>query len=201
MKAERIKELRNVLATATGGKWSVLPKPNSRFVNIKTDKSKWFIAEEMILPVADAIVKSHEIIPDLLTALESAQSENERLKAALWAAVNQMNSDPLNANGEWETGMFCGLEDVDITDRYMACRYGYDRALEKVQEWIIDGLVEALKPGEPKRKPVDESCLPCMYLGGECCGMFYWHNDGRVLCNECGREAEMELLTTGDKPE
>ena len=43
------------------------------------------------------------------------------------------------------------------------------------------------------QRPIDESCVSCMVLGGECCGMFYWHDDGRVLCNECGREASVKL--------
>lgn len=68
----------------------------------------------------------------------------DKLVTALEDAVTNMGHDAVEGVGEWETGMHCGLEDRGITDRYEACRYGHDVALEKVQEWIIDGLTEAL---------------------------------------------------------
>ena len=45
---------------------------------------------------------------------------------------------------------------------------------------------------QPKEK-ISHSCVPCLYLGGECCGTLYWSDDGRILCNECGREFELNL--------
>lgn len=33
-------------------------------------------------------------------------------------------------------GMGCGLEDLDITDRYEACAYGWNEAIESVMEVI-----------------------------------------------------------------
>jgi len=59
-------------------------------------------------------------------------------------AVSNMQKPPVLAEGEWQTGMFCGLEDRGINDRYDACVYGHDQALEKVQEWVIDGLEQAI---------------------------------------------------------
>lgn len=59
-------------------------------------------------------------------------------------AVQRMDDSPVQACGEWQTGLFCGLEDRNITDRYDACMYGYEKALERVQEWIIDEIEAAI---------------------------------------------------------
>ena len=59
-------------------------------------------------------------------------------------AVQRMSDSPVQACGEWETGLFCGLEDRNITDRYDACMHGYEKALERVQEWIIDEIEAAI---------------------------------------------------------
>ena len=73
-------------------------------------------------------------------ATKYLQTQLDAHKTAIAQAIEIMSSEPVQGLGEWETGMFCGLEDVGITDRYEACRYGYDRAIEKVHEWIINGL-------------------------------------------------------------
>ena len=90
-------------------------------------------------PYAESIVRAcnrDNAFEDLLEACENA--------------VKQMGDDPVQAGGEWEQGLFCGLEDMDITDRYAACRHGYDKALEKVQEWIIDEIEAAIEKAENK---------------------------------------------------
>jgi hypothetical protein len=40
-------------------------------------------------------------------------------------------------------GMGCGLEDGYITDKYVACEYGWDRALDKVAELMPEALSTA----------------------------------------------------------
>ena len=39
-----------------------------------------------------------------------------------------------------EQAMGCGLEDQNITNRYEACRYGYETALEDVNNDIVEPL-------------------------------------------------------------
>ncbi|KKM82687.1 hypothetical protein LCGC14_1317040 [marine sediment metagenome] len=68
----------------------------------------------------------------------------EKLVGALEGALKAMEEPAVQATGEWETGIFCGLEDRDITDRYEACMYGYERALEKVREWVLGDFEEIL---------------------------------------------------------
>ena len=69
---------------------------------------------------------------------------------ALKKIITDFEDSPVQGNGEWETGLFCGLEDMGITDRYQACRHGYDKALDKVREWLIDGLDDILAKAEGK---------------------------------------------------
>ena len=59
------------------------------------------------------------------------------LVGALKDALKDMESDAVQCNGEWQQGLFCGLEDVGTTDRYEACMHGYEAALSKVQEWVL----------------------------------------------------------------
>lgn len=88
----------------------------------------------------------------LKAEIEQQQKIIRELVKAPQKAIKTMESAPVQANGEWETGMFCGLEDRRITDRYEACRYGYDSALEKVQEWIIDELEPTFTKAEEMLK-------------------------------------------------
>ncbi len=74
---------------------------------------------------------------------ELIEQRDELLKACK-KAVENMEQDAVQANGEWQTGMFCGLEDRNITDRYDACMYGYNNALKKVQEWVIGAIEEGI---------------------------------------------------------
>ena len=47
-----------------------------------------------------------------------------------------------------EQGMGCGLEDQGITDRYEACRYGYEQALEDVNNDVVKDLETQLAEKE-----------------------------------------------------
>lgn len=59
-----------------------------------------------------------------------------------------MQEDSVAGNGDYDQGLMCGVEDRGYQkDGYSAMRYGYDRALERVSEYIdpiIDGLAEDL---------------------------------------------------------
>ncbi len=68
-----------------------------------------------------------------------------KLKEALEYIVEKMDCDAVLCVNNWKTGLFCGLEDMDITDRYDACMYGYNKALDRVEEWALCGIEEALE--------------------------------------------------------
>jgi len=63
---------------------------------------------------------------------------------ALKEAVKGFESESVQAHGDYYRGLCCGLEDRDITDRYEAMEYGYDRAIGRVQDEVIAVLEEAI---------------------------------------------------------
>ena len=58
-----------------------------------------------------------------------------------------------------EQGMGCGLEDQGITDRYDACRYGYEQALEDVNNDVVNDLERQLEEARDERE-----CLRLLLL-------------------------------------
>lgn len=78
------------------------------------------------------------------------QAKNERLKKELKYIKEQMDCPAIQCEGDWQTGMFCGLEDRNITDRYDACMYGYNHAIERVKEWALCGINQALRTEQVK---------------------------------------------------
>ncbi len=67
---------------------------------------------------------------------------------ALVAACEAIEDGPddncaeIHLTDNYQQGLFCGLEDRDIVDRYDACMYGFEKATERVIEWA-KGMVEA----------------------------------------------------------
>lgn len=76
----------------------------------------------------------------------------ERLVEEIQTSIEDIDCNAVQAIGDWESGMNCGLEDRDITDRYEACRYGHDQAIEKVREWIIEPLRDILAAVEKDKQ-------------------------------------------------
>ena len=58
--------------------------------------------------------------------------ENVAMKQIVDSVTNLDNEPQYHAEG-----MGCGLEDRGITDRYDACRYGWDEAMERIYGEVI----------------------------------------------------------------
>ncbi len=100
-----------------------------------------------------------QAVNELIASLESAGelSIKETKVMALAKAFNQLTAENValalenvamkqivdsvtNLDNEpqyHDEGMGCGLEDRDITDRYDACRYGWDEAMERIYGDVI----------------------------------------------------------------
>ncbi|MGJ4264717.1 hypothetical protein ACP8FL_27720 [Klebsiella pneumoniae] len=93
-----------------------------------------------------------ETVNELISSLESAGElsirEQKFLKlakafkqlAAENVAMKQIVDSVTNLDNEpqyHDEGMGCGLEDRGITDRYDACRYGWDEAMERIYGEVI----------------------------------------------------------------
>ena len=86
---------------------------------------------------------------ELCDRLDRAEAINKDLLEVLKDALKNMDGDAVQCVGDWQKGMFCGLEDINITDRYEACMFGYEKALEKIQEWVICGFEAAIAKASP----------------------------------------------------
>lgn len=74
--------------------------------------------------------------------LAAANASVVRLREAL-TNIGAAKDAP-NLDGDYLTGLRCGVEDRDITDRYDAAEYGFERASERFTEWATNEANAAL---------------------------------------------------------
>ena len=66
-------------------------------------------------------------------------------------------------------------------------------ASQLADDWAsADDKIKALQSQLDKVKRISNSCVPCSAIDGDCCGVIYWTDDGKFLCNECGREFNID---------
>lgn len=84
----------------------------------------------------DAVIRTGNALAD-----QNAQLAAENVALALENVVMKQIVDSVtNLDNEpqyHDEGMGCGLEDRGITDRYDACRYGWDEAMERIYGEVI----------------------------------------------------------------
>lgn len=84
----------------------------------------------------DAAIKTGNVLAE-----QNAQLAAENVALALEnVAMKQIVDSVTNLDNEpqyHDEGMGCGLEDRGITDRYDACRYGWDEAIERIYGEVI----------------------------------------------------------------
>ena len=68
----------------------------------------------------------------LAKAFKQLAAENVAMKQIIDSVTNLDNEPQYH-----DEGMGCGLEDRGITDRYDACRYGWDEAMERIYGEVI----------------------------------------------------------------
>ena len=85
----------------------------------------------------------------LAKAYQQLAAENVEMKQIIDSVTNLDNEPQYH-----DEGMGCGLEDRDITDRYDACRYGWDEAMERIYGEVI-----------PCADELDFSATDCIVAG------------------------------------
>ncbi|EPP4976726.1 TPA: hypothetical protein ACTYYT_005508 [Klebsiella pneumoniae] len=84
----------------------------------------------------DAAIKTGNMLADQNSQLAAENValalENVAMKQIVDSVTNLDNEPQYHAEG-----MGCGLEDRGITDRYDACRYGWDEAMERIYGEVI----------------------------------------------------------------
>ena len=64
---------------------------------------------------------------------------------ALQRIANCDDAPDINPKGDWEKGLYCGVEDRDCRDRYEGAYYGYSRGCEIALEWAVNEARLAIK--------------------------------------------------------
>ncbi|MDZ3174999.1 hypothetical protein M2C25_27095 [Klebsiella pneumoniae] len=82
----------------------------------------------------DAAIKTGNVLADKNSQLAA---ENVAMKQIIDSVTNLDNEPQYH-----DEGMGCGLEDRGITDRYDACRYGWDEAMERIYGEVIPSADE-----------------------------------------------------------
>ncbi|EPY7939247.1 hypothetical protein ACXGZM_002468 [Klebsiella pneumoniae] len=76
-------------------------------------------------------IREHKFLK-LAKAYQQLAAENMEMKQIIDSVTNLDNEPQYH-----DEGMGCGLEDRGITDRYDACRYGWDEAMERIYGEVI----------------------------------------------------------------
>lgn len=82
----------------------------------------------------------------------------ERLKIAL-AALERIatceDAPDIDATGEWQFGLHCGVEDRGCQDRYEGADYGHTVGVEKALEWASNEAKNAIESMGGVRKEAE----------------------------------------------
>ena len=82
-------------------------------------------------------------IRSLQKQIEHLQANKKELVGVLDALFTFLDAPELGAN-DMRKGLYCGLEDKDITSRYDAAEYGWEECEERYYEWIQSVVIETL---------------------------------------------------------
>lgn len=94
----------------------------------------------------DAFAAARAELDELRAELAEAKGEHSEILAG------PIDEPQLELAGEWETGLFCGLEDQNLqSDPYGACRYGFEAGVERMLEWA-QGIIRAYENDSPAPK-------------------------------------------------
>ena len=87
-----------------------------------------------------------------LGIFEEVERENSRLREGLERIANCEGAPDIDATGEWQTGLHCGVEDRDCRDRYEGADYGHTVGVEKALEWASNEAKHVLSNAQGERR-------------------------------------------------
>lgn len=108
-----------------------------QLVNIGHGMSKEIAEDEpavakLLVELSSALDVQYERGNALEARCAALAAENVEMKQIIDSVTNLDNEPQYH-----DEGMGCGLEDRGITDRYDACRYGWDEAMERIYGEVI----------------------------------------------------------------
>lgn len=92
----------------------------------------------------DGSETGHRFIP-VGHMMHEAADEIERLRAALYRISKCEDAPEIDATGEWQFGLYCGVEDRFCRDRYDGADFGHVVGVEKALEWAMSEAKAALE--------------------------------------------------------
>jgi len=82
---------------------------------------------------------------DLELVLCRLVAQREQLREALTRISKATDAPEIDATGDWQRGLHCGVEDRDCRDRYEGADYGHAVGVEKGLEWARNEAQHALE--------------------------------------------------------
>jgi hypothetical protein len=88
-------------------------------------------------PRTETIIRKRGEIRDhaLYELARELERENARLRDALQRIANRTDSPAIDAEGQIQFGLHCGVEDRACADRYEGADYGYASGVNRALEW------------------------------------------------------------------
>ena len=110
----------------------------------KTGQSPAWTWEEFLADRRENVSDEHWAVEDVRAAWDVRQQEVERLREALKRIATCQDAPDIDATGDWQKGLHCGVEDRDCQDRYQGADYGHAVGVEKGLEWASNEAKAAL---------------------------------------------------------
>ena len=92
-----------------------------------------------------AITRAVANLAEKNNEIATKEAELARLREALQRISDGTDAPDIDLSGDWQTGLYCGVEDRDCQDRYEGADYGYSQGVERTLEWAGNEADYALK--------------------------------------------------------
>lgn len=101
-----------------------------------------------------ASYNGHKYLLDECVALEL---ENRKLREGLDRIARLVDAPAIDAEGQIQFGLHCGVEDRACADRYEGADYGYASGVDRALEWARNEAEAALANGADQPRPREQS--------------------------------------------
>jgi len=86
-------------------------------------------------PRTDYLEQQYAAHPRVMGFCRDLEREVAYLRKGLERIAKCEDAPEIDATGEWQFGLHCGVEDRDCRDRYDGADYGHAVGVEKALEW------------------------------------------------------------------
>jgi len=106
----------------------------------------------MVRAEVDDTIKSYrEDLAKAEQGILEARAMRDHYHAALTRIATGADAPDIDVTGDWQRGLYCGVEDRDCQDRYQGADYGHAVGVEKGLEWARNEARAALETRHESR--------------------------------------------------